>query len=90
MDENYMQHYNKLTISNYLFTFSKICPKETFAYHSPFNYFFNDFTCDILKMVNLVNIVSISIWMEITCIIVCIHTIFIVVVTSSASLKKNN
>jgi hypothetical protein len=52
MDENYMQHYYKLTISNYLFTFSKICPKETFAYHSPFNYVFNDFTRDILKMVN--------------------------------------
>jgi hypothetical protein len=47
-------------------------------------------TRDILKMVNLVNIVSIWIWMELTCIIVCIHKIFIVVVTSSASLKKNN
>jgi hypothetical protein len=57
MDENYMQHYNKLTISNYLFTFSKICPKEIFPYHSLFNYVFNDFTRDILKMVNLVNIV---------------------------------
>ena len=59
MDENYMQHYYKLTISNYLFTFSKICPKEAFAYHSPFNYVFKDFTRDILKMVNLVDIVSI-------------------------------
>ena len=58
MDENYMHHYYILTISNYQFTFSKICPKETFAYHSPFNYFFNDITRDILKMVNLVNIVS--------------------------------
>jgi hypothetical protein len=49
--------------------------KETFAYHRPFNYVFNDFTRDILKMVNLDNIVSIWIWMELTCIIVCIHNI---------------
>ena len=49
----------KLTISNYLLSFSKICPKKTYANNIPFNYFFNDFTRVIFEMLNFDNSVSI-------------------------------
>ena len=48
----------KLTL-HLFYIFSKICSKEIFAYHNPFNNFFNDFTRVSFEMVNLVNNVSI-------------------------------
>lgn len=79
MDENYMHHYYKLTNSN-------SAPKRHLLIaHS---IFFNDFTRVIFEMVNLVNNISIWIWMEITCRMLCIPNIFIVVVKSSASFQK--
>ena len=48
----------KLTL-HLFYIFSQICSKETFAYHNPFNNFFNDFTRVSFEMANLVNNVSI-------------------------------
>ena len=48
----------KLTL-HLFYIFRKICSKDKFAYHNPFNNFFNDFTHVRFELINLVKNVSI-------------------------------